>query len=70
MPPEAMYFPMRVTQRLHKIFYFQKAKSPVRRTGLFALNLLGWPMGLEPTTTGITILNYLSFRASSSALGW
>lgn len=34
----------------------QNAKSPVRDRA-FVLNFLGWLMGLEPTTTGITILD-------------
>jgi hypothetical protein len=34
----------------------QKQKSPVTRLG-FLLEFLGWLMGLEPTTTGITILD-------------
>jgi hypothetical protein len=33
----------------------QKAKSPANRA--FCLIYLGWLMGLEPTTTGITILD-------------
>jgi hypothetical protein len=32
-----------------------KEKGPASTPGL--LNLLGWLMGLEPTTTGITILD-------------
>ncbi|MCW3613645.1 hypothetical protein K6Y76_11505, partial [Burkholderia cenocepacia] len=38
-----------------------ESKKPGSTNRAFCLNLLGWLMGLEPTTTGITILIYFSY---------
>ncbi|MEB2535637.1 hypothetical protein, partial [Burkholderia anthinoferrum] len=38
-----------------------KSKKPGSTNRAFCLNLLGWLMGLEPTTTGITILIHFSY---------
>src|SRR5258708_16617899 len=55
--------PNRLKQGLHG---FRKAKSPTCESRAFCLNLLGWLMGLEPTTTGITILPDRNSRSTHS----
>jgi hypothetical protein len=38
-------------------------KKPSLLNWAFCFNLLGWPMGLEPTTTGITILSIVQYKS-------
>ena len=41
-----------------------KSKTPALKKKAGVFNGLGWLMGLEPTTTGITILTFYHFQLS------
>jgi hypothetical protein len=47
--------PNRVTQRLHGELVEARKQKAHSEEWAKCLNLMGWLMGLEPTTTGITI---------------